>query len=103
MKNPILNGTLIALTAASLFAGACSKKEDTGSKAAPTSDKAPAAPEKMAKIHCQGANECKGKGSCKSEKNACKGQNGCKGQGFVETASADECTTKGGSAVEMKM
>lgn len=95
MKNPMRTGTLIALTAASLFAAACSKK-DEGSKSAP-------AAEKTAKVHCNGANACKGQSGCKSEKNACKGQNGCKGQGFVETATADECTTQGGTVASVKM
>jgi hypothetical protein len=44
-----------------------------------------------------GINSCKGTGSCKSEKNACKGQNGCKGQGTMDTATAEECTSKGGT------
>ncbi len=95
MKNPIRTGTLIALTAASLFAAACSKK-DEGTKSAP-------ATEKTAKLHCSGANACKGQGGCKSEKNACKGQNSCKGQGFAETATAEECATKGGTVAEAKM
>ena len=95
MRNPIQNGTLIALTAASLFAAACSKQDD-GAKPA-------AAAEKTAKLHCGGANSCKGQSGCKSEKNACKGLNACKGQGFVETATADECTTKGGTVVAAKM
>ena len=34
--------------------------------------------------------------ACKTASNACKGQNSCKGQGYLETASADECTAKGG-------
>lgn len=96
MKNPIRTGTMIALTATSLFAAACSKKEE-GSK--PAAEKT----EKTAKLHCDGANACKGKGGCKSEKNACKGQNGCKGQGFVETATAEECTTQGGTVSAAKM
>ena len=50
-----------------------------------------------AAVHCAGINACKGQGSCKSEKNACKGQNGCKGQGMMDAASADECTSKGGT------
>ena len=109
MKNPIRTGTMIALTAASLFAAACSKKEEapksapTEDKAAPAQGKTVPAPEMAAKLHCEGANACKGKGGCKSEKNACKGQNSCKGQGFAETASAEECATKGGTVAEAKM
>lgn len=84
------NGTMIALGAATLLAAACgSKSPDQGTM--------PASGEKSAAVHCVGINSCKGTGSCKSEKNACKGQNGCKGQGITDTASADECTTKGGT------
>lgn len=113
MTNPLQTGTLIALTAASLFAAACKKEEakpaaapaaDTAAKAtatpdkaAPVADKAAPAPEKTAKVHCNGANACKGQGGCKTDKNACSGQNGCKGQGFVETATAEDCTAKGGT------
>lgn len=34
------------------------------------------------------------------EKHACKGQNACKGQGWVEAASAEECTGKGGTVAQ---
>lgn len=91
MKNPVRTGTMIALTAAGLFAAACGSK-------APEQSTMPAASEKTAAaVHCMGINSCKGMGSCKSDKNACKGQNGCKGQGMTDTASADECTSKGGT------
>ena len=92
MNNPIRTGTMIALTAASLLTGACSKSNDAKSTT-------PSGGEKMAAVHCMGANACKGQASCKTEKNACKGQNSCKGQGFVETASAEDCATKGGTVM----
>lgn len=101
MRNPMQTGTLIALTAASLFAAACSKK-DEGTKSAPTDKAAPSA-EKTSKVHCEGVNACKGQGGCKSENNACKGQNGCKGQGFTETATAEDCTARGGKVAAAKM
>jgi hypothetical protein len=92
MKNPVRTGTMIALTAASLFAAAC------GSKGADSKSTMPAASEKTAAaVHCQGVNACKGQGSCKSAQNACKGQNSCKGAGVTDTATAEECTTKGGT------
>jgi hypothetical protein len=91
MKNPVRTGTMIALAAGTLFAAACASKT-AGSQ--PTT---PNTAERTAAVHCMGANACKGQASCKTDKNACKGQNGCKGQGWVETASADECTTKGGT------
>ena len=92
MKNPLLTGTMIALAAGSLFVAACSKNE-----AKPTT---PAPAEKMAAaVHCMGINSCKGQGSCKSAKNACKGQNSCKGEGMTDTATAEDCTGKGGTVM----
>ena len=85
---------MIALAAASLFAAAC--RSGSESKAKMSDD------EKTAGVHCKGVNACKGHGSCKTESNACKGQNGCKGQGFVETASAGECTDQGGTVMASK-
>lgn len=96
MKNPVRAGTMIAITAAGLFAAACGGAP----KSADSQSTTPAATgEQTAAVHCLGINSCKGQASCKTEKNACKGQNECKGQGFVETASADECTSKGGTVM----
>ena len=100
MKNPIRTGTMIALTAASLFAAACTKKTDDGTSSKPaTTEAKPAADEKTAKVHCEGLNDCKGKSGCKTAANACAGQNGCKGKGYVDVASADECKAKGGTVM----
>lgn len=108
MTHPVRTGTMIALAAASLFAAACSKQtDDTGSSKPSTTEtrpagndtKAPAGDEKTAKVHCRGINDCKGKGGCKSTANACAGQNGCKGKGFIETASEQDCKTKGGTVM----
>jgi hypothetical protein len=96
MKNPIRTGTMIAMTAATLFVSACGSK-------APASQESttPAATEQTAAaVHCQGINECKGTGACKTASNECKGQNSCKGTGWVEVASAEECTGKSGTVVE---
>jgi len=92
MKNPVRTGTMIAFAAASLFAAACSKPADSSKSTMPA-----AGGEKTAAVHCAGINACKSQGSCKSEKNSCKGQNACKGQGVSDAASAEECTTKGGT------
>jgi len=97
MKNPVRTGTMIALAAASLFASACSKKDDSSSASTQPAEKS--AP----MVHCDGINDCKGHGSCKSAQNACAGQNGCKGKSFVKTASEDECKAKGGTVVAQKM
>ncbi len=47
-------------------------------------------------VHCYGVNACKGQSACKTASSSCKGQNACKGQGFLELASAEECTAQGG-------
>lgn len=54
-------------------------------------------------VQCEGINACKGQGSCAGADNACKAQNSCKGQGWVEAASAKDCTDKGGKVVAAKM
>jgi hypothetical protein len=91
MKNPVRTGTMIAITAAGLFAAACgSKAPDQGTTPAATGEKTSA-------VQCMGVNACKGQGSCHSDKNGCKGQNACKGQGVSAAASAEECTSKGGT------
>lgn len=97
MKNPIRTGTMIAMTAATLFASACGSKSssstpETTPAAAPTTEQATT-------VHCQGINECKSTAACKTAANECKGMNACKGQGWVEAASAEECTGKGGTVV----
>lgn len=88
----IKQGTLIALTAASLFASAC-KKDGDKTNAAPT-----AADKVEKKIHCGGINECKGKSLCAAAKSSCAGQNACKGQGWLDATAAD-CLAKGGTQV----
>ena len=92
MKNPIQTGTLIALAAAALLS-AC------GGKGRSSASTTPMAKENVAAVHCMGINSCKGQGSCKTAHNACKGQNSCKGQGFVDVASSDDCTAKGGTVL----
>jgi hypothetical protein len=95
MKNPIRTGTMIAMTAATLFASACGSKPASTSETTPAA--VPAATEQAAAVHCQGINECKAMAACKTGTNECKGQNACKGQGWVDAASAEECTGKGGT------
>jgi hypothetical protein len=50
-------------------------------------------------IKCSGINSCKGHSECNTANSSCKGQNSCKGQGWLPTASADECTAKGGKVI----
>lgn len=51
-------------------------------------------------VHCMGINGCKGQSQCATAENACAGQNKCKGHGWVTTATAEECTAKGGTVVK---
>jgi hypothetical protein len=80
----MISGTSLAAAAALLLVAGCS-----------TYDK----PAQSAEVHCSGINACKGQGACKTATNACKGQAACKGQGWLPTASAEECTSKGGKVI----
>ncbi len=80
MKNaPYRSGLLLATAAAALFANSLAMAEGTEAK--------------EAKVHC-------GINACKTARNACKGQNSCEGQGWLPTATAEECTAKGGKVLE---
>lgn len=48
-------------------------------------------------VACSGINACKGQGACGGKGHSCAGMNACKGMGWVKTADAEECTTKGGT------
>ena len=52
-------------------------------------------------VKCSGINSCKGTSSCKTASSSCKGQNSCKGLGWTKTASASECTAKGGKVTDL--
>jgi uncharacterized membrane protein len=90
MKNfTVKNMTKFAMatTAAALFASVSVPAAFAGEEAAAGS------------VKCMGINACKGESKCKTAESACSGQNSCKGKGWVLTASAEECTTKGGSVI----
>ncbi len=53
-----------------------------------------------ATVKCAGVNSCKGTSECKTASNECKGLNSCKGHGWVNKASAAECTAAGGKVVK---
>ena len=78
-----ITGASLAAAAAAILLAGCA------SQTAPQS----------AEVHCAGINACKGQGACKGASNACKGQAACKGQGWLPTASAEECTSKGGTVI----
>lgn len=85
MKTTKLLGASLALAAAGLFASSAVLAADNGGT--------------EAKVPCMGINSCKGTSECKTAANACKGQNECKGKGWMNTTSAEECTSKGGTVV----
>ena len=87
MLNNLKSGVAIATAAAALF-----------STGATLSTSVQAADE--ATVHCTGLNSCKGTADCKTAKNDCKGQNSCKGMGWVSKASAQECTSAGGTVLK---
>lgn len=80
MKKAKLAGTVLAITAASVFA------------------LAPVGAVAMSKhkVDCYGVNSCKGKSKCKTPDNQCKGMNSCKGKGVVKM-SKKMCEKKGGT------
>ena len=57
------------------------------------------AAEEEGSVKCSGINACKGQSGCKTAESACAGQNSCKGKGWIKAASAEECESKGGTAL----
>ncbi len=86
MNGKQMTGAALALAAASMFSMLPAVAAETAAAAATTSD-----------VHCYGVNACKGQNDCATDKNACKGQGSCKGMGWMTKASAEECTTAGGT------
>lgn len=82
-------GALVATAVAGLFAAnlALAGEHDAAAGGA----------KEAGKVKCEGINSCKGTGACGGVGHACAGNNECKGKGWVYTASADECTGKGGT------
>jgi hypothetical protein len=82
-------GALVAATVAGLFIAKLAVAADMGGGA-----------KEAGKVKCEGINSCKGTGACGGAGHSCAGKNECKGKGWVNTASADECTSKGGKVVK---
>lgn len=86
MKKIKLAGTVLAITAASVFALAPVGAVAMGKH----------------KVDCYGVNSCKGKSKCKTPENkckgtnSCKGMNSCKGKGVIPM-SKKMCEKKGGT------
>jgi hypothetical protein len=85
MSTKTLKGTLIAGAVCAMFSAGTALAGSSG---------------KSADVKCAGANSCKGQGSCSGADNSCKGQNSCKGKGWTHTASAKDCTDKGGTVMK---
>lgn len=79
-----ISGASLAAAAALLLVSGCA---NSGTSA------------QSAEVHCAGINACKGQSACKTANSSCKGQNACKGQGWLPTASAEECTSQGGTVI----
>ncbi len=79
-----ISGASLAAAAALLLVAGCASTDKATQSAA---------------VQCSGINACKGQSACKSASNSCKGLNACKGQGWLPTASAEECTSKGGTVL----
>ena len=96
--------TTLALAAAALFLGGCSKDQASTNPGEATPDGGAKAAATAKKMKCFGANECAGQSGCDvpddrvepgSKGHACGGLNECKGKGWV-LLTADECTAAGG-------
>lgn len=80
----VISGASLAAAAALILVAGCSSYDKSA---------------QSAEVHCSGINACKGQSACKSGSNSCKGLNACKGQGWVPTASAEACTSQGGTVL----
>lgn len=58
------------------------------------------AEESSGAVKCAGINSCKGQSACQTAESACAGHNSCKGKGWLKSASAKECMSKGGTVIE---
>ncbi len=84
MKKLQLTGTVLAVSAASMFAVAPAFA--TEATTAPM-------------VQCVGGNACKGQSTCKTADNSCSGQNSCKGKGVVQMTKED-CDKAGGTVAQ---
>jgi hypothetical protein len=85
MKKSLSKGSLIATAVGMLFLSNTALAQSS-----------PPAAAQQGKVKCLGANSCSGQSACKTATSPGKGKNSCAGKGFVFTASAKECTDKGG-------
>jgi hypothetical protein len=90
-----IKGAALASMVAAMFAAGCGGASST----------TPDAGTQAQSVKCAGINSCSGKGSCAGTlgdggMHDCAGKNECAGQGWIEVASAQECTTKGGTVIQ---
>jgi hypothetical protein len=83
MDRRTLTGAVLAAAVGAMFLTSPAFAQDSSSGSS------------QATVKCVGGNSCKGQSACKGGSHSCKGLNSCKGQGFVNTASAQECSDKG--------
>lgn len=109
-KGTVLAGAMAALFACGGGSSADQTTPATTEAAPPAADEAGAAapaeggdmgPATADQVKCAGINECKGSAECSAAdgSSSCKGQNACAKKGWV-TASAEDCTARGGTTVE---
>ncbi|MGA2409329.1 MAG: hypothetical protein ABSG46_02935 [Candidatus Binataceae bacterium] len=84
-----VSGAILAVAVGTMFASQPLFAQDNSSQ--------------QANVKCVGGNSCKGQSACATASNSCKGQNSCKAKGWINTATADECTQKGGHAEKADM
>jgi hypothetical protein len=92
MNEPIKGALLASLVAGLIGCGSSPPPEPTAPAAAPSGAT-------EASVKCSGVNACGKQGACKGADHECKGQNKCKGQGISMTATAEDCTSKGGKVM----
>lgn len=90
-----VKGVALASMVAAMFASGC------GGASGGTADPGTNAQT----VKCAGINTCAGTAACAGAlpdggMHDCAGKNTCAGQGWIEVASAQECTTKGGTIVQ---
>lgn len=87
--NTAVKGTLISAAVASLLA-AC------GGATTPDAANPGSA---TGSVKCSGINKCAKQGACAGADHKCAGMNSCEKKGWVKTATAEECTKKGGTVL----
>lgn len=91
MNEPIKGALLASLVAGLIGCG--------GSTPPPAEPAAAPSGATEGSVKCAGINACGKQSACKGADHECKGQNSCKGKGVSLTATAEDCTGKGGKVM----